>query len=108
MCLLLSYELGRSYGTGQLEGELGTAGRRGTSTDGPVVARGDLGDDGEPESRAGHGPRRAGAVEAFEDVRQVRLGDAGTLVAHHHFHSAPLGRGQPHRHGAPRWAPLRR
>ena len=41
---------------------------------------GDLGHDREAEAGAGHGAGVVGAVEALEDVRQVRLGDAGALV----------------------------
>ena len=48
--------------------------------DGAGVPLGDLGDDREAEAGAGHGAGVVGAVEALEDVGQVRLGDAGALV----------------------------
>src|SRR5581483_1153534 len=46
----------------------GAAAGRALGGDGAAVRLGDLAHDREPEARAGHPPRRRGAVEALEDV----------------------------------------
>src|SRR5262245_207912 len=42
---------------------------------------GDLSHDRQPETRPGHAPRRARAIEPVEDVREVLVRDPGSVVA---------------------------
>jgi hypothetical protein len=46
-------------------------------------------DDGQPEPGAGHRPCRRGPVEAFEDARQVLVGDAWPTVFDLQFRMEP-------------------
>src|SRR3954470_4422691 len=51
---------------------------------GPVVQRGDLRDDRQPEARTGERPRAGGAIEAVEHTVAVFSCDAGAAVGHLH------------------------